>query len=233
MKLSKRSLLCCLAPVLTLTVATASLHQTTSVAYAARQTAPAFTLSPTGAAQVGDTLTLTGAKGFKVKNGVSPYQFYIGTTLVTPTFVGTGKTAVAQIVVPSLPNGTYAVQITLRKGTKKPAAIVFSQDIVIGGAGPLPSNQGKITFTSNRDGNNEIYIMDASGANQVRLTNTTTDETWPVFSPDGSKIAFNSYRPGSNSAIYIMNSNGTGQVRLTNTTTDNYGPVFSPVYLQP
>jgi Tol biopolymer transport system component len=229
MKLSNRSLICCLAPVLTMAVATTSFHQTTSVAYAARAKAPAFTLtSPTsGVVQPGETLTLTAAKGFKVKAGVSPYKFYIGNELVQPTFTGPVKREVAQLVVPSVPFGTYAVQITYQKSTRKPAAIVFSKDIVVGTSVTPPTGQGKITFTSNRDGNNEIYIMDANGANQVRLTSTPTEETWPVFSPDGSKIAFNSYRPGSNSVIYIMNSNGTGSVPLTRSTSDNYGPTFN------
>jgi dipeptidyl aminopeptidase/acylaminoacyl peptidase len=231
MKLSNRTLLCCLAPVLTFSVATTSFYPTLSPAYAGtRVKPPAFTLSsPTpGAAQQGDTLTLSAAKGFKLKRGVSPYKFFIGNTAVQPTFVGPAKREVAQIVVPDLPYGTYAVQITFQKNTRKQAAIVFSQDIVIGNTATPPVEEGKIVFTSSRDGNNEIYIMNANGSSQIRLTNTLNNETWPVFSPNGSKIAFNSYKAGSNNAIYVMNSNGTGLVALTKTTSDNYGPTFSP-----
>lgn len=231
MKLSNRTLLCCLAPVLTLSFATASFHQAPSPVYAAKKPKPpAFALtSPTsGSAQPGDTVTLSAAKGFKVKRGVSPYKFYIGNTLIQPTFVGPVKREVAQLVVPNVPYGTYAVQITFQKSTRQPAAIVFSKDIVIGSTATPPLEEGKIAFTSSRDGNNEIYIMNADGSSQTRLTNTLTDETWPVFSPNGSKIAFNSYKGSGNSAIHIMNSNGSGMLALTKTTSDNFGPVFSP-----
>ena len=37
----------------------------------------------------------------------------------------------------------------------------------------------------------------------------------PVWSPDGTKIAFNSYRDG-NWEIYVMDANGDNSARLTN-----------------
>ena len=48
----------------------------------------------------------------------------------------------------------------------------------------------RIVFVSTRDGNHDIYVMDADGANPTRLTNNTDTEGGPVFSPDGTKIAF-------------------------------------------
>ena len=49
----------------------------------------------------------------------------------------------------------------------------------------------KIVFSSGRDGNAEIYVMDANGANQTRLTTRPTgSDTAPRSAPDGSKIAF-------------------------------------------
>ena len=58
--------------------------------------------------------------------------------------------------------------------------------------GAFPGQNGKIAFTSQRDGNLEIYAMDADGQNQTRLTNTTSAfrDQEPAFSPDGSEIAF-------------------------------------------
>lgn len=73
----------------------------------------------------------------------------------------------------------------------------------------------KIAFTSDRDGNDEIYVMNADGTEQVRLTNNQAWDWQPEFSPDGSKIAFTTDRDG-NVEIYVMNTNGTNQVRLTN-----------------
>ncbi len=50
--------------------------------------------------------------------------------------------------------------------------------------------QGKIAFTSFRDGNQEIYVMNADGSNQINLTNNLGFDSNPSFSPNGSKIAF-------------------------------------------
>lgn len=64
------------------------------------------------------------------------------------------------------------------------------------------SNGGKIAFHSNRDGNWEIYVMDADGKNQVNLTQNGAGDSEPAWSPDGKKIAFTSVRDG-NCGIYV------------------------------
>ena len=71
-----------------------------------------------------------------------------------------------------------------------------------------------IAFMSERDGNAEIYVMNADGTGQTRLTNDPGFDADPTFSPDG-QIAFNSTRDGGNPEIYVMNGDGTGQTRLT------------------
>jgi len=85
----------------------------------------------------------------------------------------------------------------------------------------------RIAFTSYRDGNGEIYVMDADGSNQTRLTNSPGDDGDPAWSPDGSRIAFQSGRDG-NWEIYVMNTNGSGQTRLTNSPADDFTPSWSP-----
>lgn len=86
---------------------------------------------------------------------------------------------------------------------------------------------GKIAFVSERDGNREIYIMNADGSGQTRLTNNSADDVFASFNPDGNKIAFVSNRDG-NREIYIMNADGSGQTRLTHSSTDESSPTFSP-----
>jgi dipeptidyl aminopeptidase/acylaminoacyl peptidase len=64
-------------------------------------------------------------------------------------------------------------------------------------------------------------VMDANGSNQTRLTHNSAVDEHPVWSPDGTKIAFTSNRDG-NYQIYVMNANGSNQTRLTNDSASDY-----------
>ena len=85
---------------------------------------------------------------------------------------------------------------------------------------------GKIAFTSFRDGNWEIYVMNEDGSGQTNVTNTADTDYAPSFNGDGSKIVFYSRRDG-NAEIYVMNSDGTGQTRLTFNSSEDVGPSFN------
>ena len=85
----------------------------------------------------------------------------------------------------------------------------------------------KIAFTSDRDGNAEIYVMDTDGSNPVNLTNHAAPDVRPTWSPDGSKIAFESNRDG-NIEIYVMDTDGSNQVRLTDSAGRDGAPSWSP-----
>jgi Tol biopolymer transport system component len=93
----------------------------------------------------------------------------------------------------------------------------------------------KIVFTSNRIGGSggsyEIYIMNADGSNQERLTTVLQgypSDGCPAWSRDGTKIAFSSYRSGYGE-IFVMNADGSNQTQLTfDGGPDNRNPVWSP-----
>ena len=73
-----------------------------------------------------------------------------------------------------------------------------------------PLTTEKILFSSNRDGNSEIYMMNPDGSQQVRLTNHRADDFNPVCSPTGEEILFVSTRSGEHD-LYIMRADGQGE----------------------
>src|SRR5215212_9247062 len=85
----------------------------------------------------------------------------------------------------------------------------------------------KIAFYSAPDGDTfDIYTMNPDGSGVTQLT-TAGSEFAPAWSPDGSKIAFQSHRDG-NTEIYAMNANGSGQTNLTNSPGHDEYPDWSP-----
>jgi len=97
----------------------------------------------------------------------------------------------------------------------------------------FPGANGSIAFVSNRDGNDEIYVMNPDGKVQTRLTYNTYPDEEPAWSPDGSKIAFDRYIEGQ-WQIYVMNADGTAERPLTSGTSpgpwDHFAwhPAWSP-----
>jgi dipeptidyl aminopeptidase/acylaminoacyl peptidase len=94
----------------------------------------------------------------------------------------------------------------------------------------------RIAFTSDRDGNRELYVMNADGSDPTRLTNngarvpnTAIDEVDenPAWSPDGTRIAFDSSRDGQ-FEIYSIRVDGTDVRRLTDHQSLDAAPSWSP-----
>ena len=107
-------------------------------------------------------------------------------------------------------------------GQQRPPASIRNSD-------PAWSPDGsKIAFMSDRDNDIEIYVMEANGSHQKRLTNAPGRDAHPSWSPDGSKIYFQSPRSDPMPQIYVMNADGSGQKQLTQNAGFSGVPLCSP-----
>lgn len=86
----------------------------------------------------------------------------------------------------------------------------------------ISPNGQDIAFTYNAD----IYIVSANGGKANRVTSHSAYDTKPVWSHDGSKIAFSSNRHG-NFDVFVMNLNGGNVKRLTHHSADDWPSDFS------
>ncbi len=84
-------------------------------------------------------------------------------------------------------------------------------------------NSKTIAFVSTRDGNPEIYTMQADGANQRRLTTNNAADLTPVYSASGKQMAIVTDLYGS-ADILVMDADGSNQRRLTKNGGDDISP---------
>ncbi len=85
-----------------------------------------------------------------------------------------------------------------------------------------------ITFVSDRDGNENIYLMKSDGSSLRRLTDHTARDIHPYFSPDGRYILFNSDRGNGSLDIYRYTIADAKCERLTDTPADETCARYSP-----
>jgi Tol biopolymer transport system component len=98
---------------------------------------------------------------------------------------------------------------------------------------PLPpltgAGGGVIAFASDRDGNDEIFVMNLDGTDQRQLTHTGTSarNSHPAWSPDSSQIVFQAEPVAGRQNIQVMNANGTDVQQLTS-GRNSRRPAWSP-----
>ncbi len=85
----------------------------------------------------------------------------------------------------------------------------------------------KVVFETNRDGNWELYLVNADGSSPVNLTQTPTiDELYPKPSPDGTRIAYLADQGAGEHRVrnvYVMNSDGTDRVKIADNGASRAG----------
>jgi TolB protein len=115
--------------------------------------------------------------------------------------------------------------LALATGGPNPRALFESEAMVFPGC--WSPDGSKIAFSSSKDGNPEIYVMDRDGARFERLTDHPGIDVSPTWSPTGREIAFTSDRSGS-PQVYIMDADGLNLTRISLRGSYNAEPAWSP-----
>ena len=117
-----------------------------------------------------------------------------------------------------------------------PAEALLTEDELLQQYGPqvqaaaVIAANGKIAFSSDIDGDADIYTMNADGTGLVNLTNALANlqQTEPNWSPDGTKILFAS----DDGHLWVINADGSNATQLTFTGPEGYAlnhqPDWSP-----
>lgn len=150
----------------------------------------------------------------------------------TPAWIMNGDGSAQEQMIPYSVSGGLmlsgdAQRLLYGYAAAGPSEIVVTQ---VGGMGDLAyltinddadynaawdARERRVVLSSDRDGDRELYVMNADGSAVTRLTNSAGMDDFPAWSPDGKKIAFVSDRDGLGGAIYVMNADGTAVTRLT------------------
>ena len=150
--------------------------------------------------------------------------------------VAGGTVSGSVLTIRAVAQGTATITATARD----PGRLTATQSVPVSVVANLTNNSAddsnpawspdgaRIAFDSDRDGDGEIYVMNADGTGVVNLTNNSAFDGLPTWSSDGTKVAFVSGRDPGNPEIYAMNADGTGAVNLTNDGWWDSEPAWSP-----
>ncbi|HEY7700115.1 MAG TPA: hypothetical protein VIE88_16945 [Vicinamibacteria bacterium] len=129
------------------------------------------------------------------------------------------------ILYVSYPRRGAFPMLALAEGGPTPRALFESEKMVFPGA--WSPDGSRIAFSSSKDGNPEIYVMDRDGSRVERLTDHPGIDVSPTWSPTGREIAFTSDRSGS-PQIYTMDAEGLNVTRISLRGSYNAAPAWSP-----
>jgi TolB protein len=129
------------------------------------------------------------------------------------------------ILYVSYPRKGASPILALATGGPNPLALFESERMVFPGS--WSPDGTRVAFSSSKDGNPEIYVMDRDGSRVERLTDHPGIDVSPTWSPTGREIAFTSDRSGS-PQIYVMDSEGLNLARISFGGSYNAEPAWSP-----
>ena len=92
---------------------------------------------------------------------------------------------------------------------------------------PDTQGGGSVVFTSDRDGDSEVFAMNADTTGLRQLTHNTSPDEQPSWSPDGGRIVYLHW-DGNDWELFVMDADGANQRQLTRNTHQEWSPVWSP-----
>jgi Tol biopolymer transport system component len=104
---------------------------------------------------------------------------------------------------------------------------VFAALLAVSVIHAQPAPEGQIAFVSERDGDRDIFLINADGTDERNLTNAEGRDERPVWSPDGRYLAYVSERDG-NPEIYVMDMETDELINVSNDEAWDTNPAWSP-----
>ena len=102
-----------------------------------------------------------------------------------------------------------------------------AQPTWVSDTGLFSSAGERIAFVTDRDGNQEIYVMSSEGTDPVNISNSGGEDFNPRATRSGARIVFVSTRDGSQD-VFVMNADGNDQGNLSNDPSQDAYPAWSP-----
>jgi TolB protein len=102
-----------------------------------------------------------------------------------------------------------------------------AQPTWVSDTGLFSSAGERIAFATDRDGNQEIYVMTSDGAEPTNISNSGSEDFYPRATRSGARIVFVSTRDGSQD-VFVMNADGSDQGNLSNNPAQDAYPAWSP-----
>ncbi|HEX8136514.1 MAG TPA: hypothetical protein VF544_02880 [Pyrinomonadaceae bacterium] len=153
-----------------------------------------------------------------------------GTTVTCPLgdmLVWDVQTATISATVTATDGVNLEVDMTVESLLTDPVAENNSASPLVLVRDSQPGPSGALAFVTYRDGDAEIYRTNADGSSVVNLTNNAAYDWEPAWSPDGTKLVFNSDR-SSAEEVWLMESDGSNPTRLTTNGSNGVYFAWSP-----
>lgn len=131
---------------------------------------------------------------------------------------------------PVLPTVSHDIETTSTPSTTLPTLTPIPTTMPAATLTPIGGGSGKITFTSDQDGEQDIYVINTDGSNLVELAGDISSKFNPAWTLDGTKVSFSSATENS-ASLYIMDADGSKLAKVLDTSEISSYDQISPDYV--